>query len=178
MLAASCARPGTTGIFAYASGTWRPAGPALPASYARQNVTVLRLTTTAGTTTALLAAGTGPAIQLLAAWSVDGGARWALSQPLPLHGAKLASASTGPGATIAIVLSTSRAQTITGPAAPWQPLPALPAGTATLAPGSAGGWDALAVRSTRLAIWRLAPGSTAWAPAQTINVPIDFGSSG
>jgi hypothetical protein len=178
MLAASCARPGTAGIFAYTSGTWHAAGPALPATYARQNVTVLQLTTTAGTTTALLAAGTGSGTRLLAAWSPDGGVHWTLSQPLPLHGTTLESASSGPGATIAIVLSTGRAQTITGPAAPWQPLPALPAGTATLAPGATGGWDALAVRSTRLAIWRLAPGSTAWAPAQTINVPIDFGSSG
>ena len=133
---------------------------------------MLRLTTTDSTTIALLAVGTGPAIRLLAAWSVDGGARWTLSQPLPLRGAKLASASTGHGDTIAIVLSTGRAETITGPAAPWQPLPALPAGTATLAPGSAGGWDALAVRSTRLAIWRLAPGSTAWAPRRPSTFPL------
>jgi hypothetical protein len=75
---------------------------------------------------------------------------------------------------MAIVLSTGHAQTIAGPAAAWQPLPA---GTATLAPGPAGGWDALAVHSTKLAVWQLAPGSGAWASAQTINVPIQFGSS-
>jgi hypothetical protein len=46
---------------------WHPAGPALPAAYARQRVTVLRLTTTAGTTTAVLAAGTGAGARLLAA---------------------------------------------------------------------------------------------------------------
>ena len=46
MLAASCARPGTAGVFAYAGGTWHPAGPTLPATYAHQPVTVLRLTTT------------------------------------------------------------------------------------------------------------------------------------
>jgi hypothetical protein len=178
MLATSCARPGTAGIFARSSGTWHPVGPALPAMYAHQNVTVLRLTIAVGTITALLAAGTGPATRLLTAWSADGGTRWALSPPLPLHGARLASASTGPGVTMAIVLNTRRAQTITGPAAPWQPLPALPAGTATLAPGPAGGWDALAAHSTRLAIWQLTPASTAWAPAQTINVPIQLGSSG
>jgi hypothetical protein len=178
MLAASCTRPGTAGIFAYASGTWHPAGPALPATFARQNVTVLQLTTTAGTTTSLLTAGTGPATRLLAAWSTDGGTRWTVSPPLPLHGATLASASTGPGATIAIVLNTHRAWNIAGPAAPWQQLPALPAGTATLAPGPTSGWDALAVRSTKLTVWRLAPGRTAWAPAQTMNVPIQFGSSG
>jgi len=76
------------------------------------------------------------------------------------------------------VLTGSHAQAITGPAGSWRPLPALPSGTATLAPGPAGGWDALAVHRTRLAVWRLPRGGAAWAAAQTINVPIEFGSSG
>jgi hypothetical protein len=177
MLAASCARPGTAGIFAYASGTWHPAGPTLPAAYAHRTITVLRLTTTAGTTTALLAAGTGPAARLLAAWPTSS-ARWTLSPPLPLHGAALTSASPGPGGTVAVVLTGNRAQTITGPAGPWRPLPTLPPGTVTLAPGPAGRWDALAVHHTTLAIWQLTPGSGTWAATQTINVPIQFGSSG
>jgi hypothetical protein len=177
LLAAGCTRPGTAAIFAYAGGTWHPAGPALPARYAHQIVTVLRLTTAGGTTTALLAAGTGPAAQLLAAWST-GGAHWSLSQPLPLHGAKLTSASPGPAGSVAIVLSGNHAQAITGPAGAWRPLPALPPGTATLAPEPAGGWDALAVHSTRLTIWQLPPGHTAWAATQTISVFIQFGSSG
>jgi hypothetical protein len=176
LLAGGCARPGTAGVFAYAGGTWRQAGPALPAAYARRSVTVLRLTTTAGTTLALLAAGTGSAARLLAAWSTDGAARWALSQPLPLGGAALRSASSGPGGTVAVVLTGSHAETITGAAGSWQRLPALPPATATLAPGPRGGWDALAVHRTRLAVWQLAPGG-AWAATQTINVPIEFGSS-
>jgi hypothetical protein len=178
MLAAGCTRPGTAGIFAYASGTWHPAGPALPVAYAHQPVTVLRLTTTADATMALLVAGTGPAARLLAAWSADGGARWSLSPPLPLHGAGPVSASFGPRGAVAVVVSGNRAETIAGPAAPWRPLPALPGGTATLAPGSGGGWDALAVHGARLAVWQLAPGGTAWAASQTIDVPIEFGSSG
>ena len=178
LLAASCARPGTAGVFAYASGSWHRAGPALPASYAQQNVTVLRLTTVSGTTIALLAAGSGPAARLLAASSTGGDARWALSKQLPLHSARLSSASFGPGGAVAIVLTGGHAQAITGPAGSWRPLPALPPGTATLAPGPGGGWDALAVHRTRLAVWRLAPGGTAWAATQTISVPIEFGSSG
>ena len=54
LLAANCTRPGTTGIFAYTHQTWHLAGPALPAPYSHQNVSVLRLTTTSGTTTVLL----------------------------------------------------------------------------------------------------------------------------
>jgi hypothetical protein len=178
LLAASCARPGTAGVFAYDGGTWQRAGPVLPAPYVHQDVTVLRLTTVAGTTMALLAAGTGPAARLVAAWSAGGGAHWALSPPLPLPGGRLTSASFGPGGAVAVLVNGNRAEDIAGPAAPWRPLPAPPPGTATLAPGPAGGWDALTVHRTRLAVWQLAPGGAAWATTQTINVPIGFGSSG
>src|SRR5262249_30666532 len=162
--------PRTAGIFTYAGGTWHPAGPALPVSYARQRVTVLRLTTTAGTTMALLAAGSGAAARVLAAWSTDGGGHWVLSPPLPPRGGRLTSASSGPGGSVAVVLG-SRAQAITGPAGSWSQLPALPPGTVTLAPGPARGWDALAVHRTRLAVWQLPRGGAGWAAAQTINVP-------
>ena len=178
LLAAGCTRPGTAGIFAYTGGTWHLAGPALPAAYAHRTITVLRLTTTGGTTTALLAAGTGPAAHLLAAWSTGSGAHWALSPPLPLHGTAPRSASAGPGSTVAVVLTGNHAQTITAAAHAWRPLPTLPPGTVTLAPGPSGGWDALAVHHTKLAVWQLAPGAGAWAATQTINVPIQFGSSG
>ena len=179
LLAASCTHPGTAGIFAYTGGAWHLAGPALPATYAHQGISVLRLTTTPGTTTALLAVGTGSGAQLLAAWSTgDSGARWALSRPLPLKGTKPTSASSGPGGAVAVVLTGNHAQAITGPAGAWRPLPALPPGTATLAPGASGGWDALAVHSTRLTVWQLRPGQAAWASTQTISVFIQFGSSG
>jgi hypothetical protein len=177
LLAAGCAHPGTAGVFAYAGGTWHLAGPALPAPYARQTVTVLRLTTAGGTTTALLAAGTGPTAHLLAAWSTGGGTHWSLSPPLPLHGARLTSASPGTGGTVAIVLNGSSAATVAA-TGPWRPLPKLPPGTATLAPGPTGGWDALAVHRAKLAVWQLAPGAGSWAATQTINVPVEFGSSG
>ena len=178
LLAARCAHPGTTGIFAYAGGTWHPAGPTLPASYAHQAVTVLRLTTTAGVTMALLAAGSGPPARLLAARSADSGAHWTLSPALPLGGARLTSASFGTAGTTAITLTGNRADTLTAAAGSWRPLPPLPPGTVTLAQGPAAGWDALAVHGTRLTVWQLTPGARAWATTQTINVPIQYGSSG
>jgi hypothetical protein len=178
LLAGSCTHPGTAGIFAGTGTAWHAAGPALPASYAHQNITVLRLTTTGDATMALLAAGTGTTARLLAASSTDNGAYWSLSQPLPLGGATLTSASFGPGGTAAVVLSGDHAQALTSTPGPWRPLPALPPGTATLAPGPAGGWDALAAHSTRLTVWQLASNARAWATTQTIDVPIQFGSSG
>ncbi len=177
MLAGTCSHPGTAGIFASTGGTWHAAGPPLPAALATQPVHVLRLTSTASGTVALLAAGTGPAATLLAAWSSDGGSHWALSPPLRLNDAALSSASFGPGDTAAIVLTGSRGETVAGPGAGWRALPALPPGTATLAPGPAGGFEALAAGRTTMTIWQLAPGSAAWAKAQSISVPIQFGSS-
>jgi hypothetical protein len=176
MLAATCARAGTAGIFADAGGTWHAAGPALPAALAHQPVQVLRLTTTSSTI-ALLVAGTGSDASLLAAWSPDSGSHWTLSPPLRLNGAAPSSASFGPGDATAIMLNGSRGQAVAGPGALWRALPALPPGTATLAVGPAGGFDALAVARTKMTIWQLAPRSAAWSKAQIINVPIQFGSS-
>jgi hypothetical protein len=178
LLGAGCSRPGTAGIFSQTGLTWQLTGPAIPAAYTHQAITVLRLTTTGDTTTALLAAGTGPSAQLLAAWSSDGGTHWTLSPPLPLNGATLASASSGPDNSLAITLSRRRAAAITSSADSWRQLPALPPGTATLAPGPSGGWNALAVHGTQLTIWQAAPGAQAWASTQIIKVPVQFGSSG
>ena len=175
VLAGTCTRPGTAGIFTAGNGTWQAAGPAVPAALARQDITVSRLTRTAQGLTALLQAGTGPGASLLAAWSSGG--HWTLSPPLPLDGDALTSASFGPGATAAIITSANRGQITTGAGSAWLPLPPLPPGTATLAPGPGGAADALAVRGGTLTIWQLAPGGTTWAKIQVINVPIPYGSS-
>lgn len=176
LLGGSCGRPGTTGIFAGTGGTWHAAGPALPAALAGQPVQVLRLTSTASSTVALLTAGTGPGASLLAGWYA-GGRHWTLSPPLALHGAALTSASFGPGGSAAVITTTGRGQIITGAGSSWLPLPPLPPGTATLAPGPGGAADALAVHGGTLTVWQHAPGGTAWAKAQVVNVPIPYGSS-
>jgi hypothetical protein len=176
MLAGTCTRPGTAGIFTPGNGTWQPAGPAIPAALTGQDVTVNRLTRTAEGLTALLTVGTGPDASLLAAWTADG-RHWTLSPPLPLHGAALTSASFGPGGTAAIITTTNRGQIITGTGPSWQPLPALPPGTATLAPGPGGAADALAVHGGTLTVWQHVPGSTTWAKIQVLDVPIQYGSS-
>src|SRR6202034_2032687 len=142
--------------------TWQLSGPALPAAYAHQVINVLRLTTTGHTTTALLAAGTGPTERLLAGCAADGGAHWTLSPPLPLNGATLTSASSGPGSSLAITLSHRRAAAITPARALWRKLPPLPPDTAALAWAPSGGWDALAVHSTQLTIWQAMRGTHAW----------------
>jgi hypothetical protein len=139
---------------------------------------VLRLTRTASQTVALLAAGSGRATSVLAAWSADNGGHWALSPVLALGGASPASASFGSGGTAAVITATGRGEVIAGPGGQWQGLPALPSGTAALAPGLAGQTDALAVRRASLTVWQVLPRGTAWTKEQTISVPIQYGSSG
>jgi hypothetical protein len=178
MLAAGCHRPGIAGIFSRTGGSWQLTGPTLPAGYAHQPITVLRLTTTGQTTTALLAAGNSPATRLLAAWSTDGGRHWTLSPALPLNHATLTGASSGPGSSLAVILSDRHAVTVTSGASSWQALPVLPAGTATLAAGPSAGWNALAVHRSQLTIWQAAPGARAWSSGQVIKVPVPYGSSG
>ena len=61
----------------------------------------------------------------------------------------------------------------------WQRLPALPAGTATLATPPAGQPEALAVHRGTLTVWTLsAAGAQSWIVAQAIGVQIPYGSSG
>jgi hypothetical protein len=176
MLAGTCARPGIVGIFAAGNATWHAAGPALPAALASQPITVARLTRTAQGISALLTAGSGPSTSLLAAWSADG-SHWTVSPPLTLHGATLTSASFGPGGATAIITSGRHGQSITPGGSSWEPLPALPSGTATLAPSAGGTTDALAVHGGTLTVWQHARGAMTWTTIQVINVPIPYGSS-
>ncbi len=188
MAAGSCVRRGVAGVFADTGGTWQAAGPVLPAGFGGDQIQVLGLAHMSGANAALLLAGN----DLLAAWS-DGG-RWTVSAPVAAaagdepgdgpgdeHGVR--AAGFGVDGSLWVLLGGGRAETVSGPGASWQALPPVPAGTqvlvpagtATLAPGS-GGYDALAVSGSRLTVWQLT--GAAWARAQVINVPIEYGSSG
>ena len=184
MAAGSCERPGVAGVFTYASGRWRSAGLALPATFGGDQVQVLGLTADSGGDVALLLAGNS----LLAAWWT--GTRWTVSDPV--SAGTLRATGFGASGSAWVLLGSDRAETIGGPGGSWQALPPAPPGTATLAPpgaavGSAtggatggataaGSYEALAVSGSRLTVWRLA--QRAWAKVQLITVPIQYGSSG
>jgi hypothetical protein len=172
MAAGSCARRGVAGVFADTGGTWRAAGPALPAGFGGDQVQVLGLASTVlankgSGNAALMLAGN----HLLAAWS--NGTQWTVSGPVAADG--VTASGFGPGGSVWALLGNGRAEAITGAGASWQALPGLPAGTATLAPGTSGGYQALAVSGSRLTAWQLSGG--AWTKIQVINVPIEYGSS-
>lgn len=177
LLAGTCRRAGTVGVFADSGHGWQPAGPALPASLSGQRVQVLRLSRTSGQDVALLEAGTAPSASLLAAWTGDGGQHWTLSPALRLAGDAVQSASFGDGG-VAVALDGGRGQAIAGPGASWRRLPTLPAGrTITLALPGAGVTDALAGNGGTMTAWQLGRGSVNWAKAESIKVPIQYGSS-
>jgi hypothetical protein len=176
VLAGTCTHDGTVGVFARAGGTWQLAGPALPPALAGQPTTVLDLTMVGTTQTAVVTAGTGARAVLLAAWA-DGG-RWTVSAPWPLHGAGVRSVSTAPGGWLGIVMNDNSGVSVTGPGGSWHRLASLPAHSQTLALGAAGRVDALAAAGTTFTDWAQSPGSASWAKAQTLHVPIQYGSSG
>jgi hypothetical protein len=201
LLGGTCERAGTAGIFSYSGGRWQTAGPTLPASLAGQRVAVLRLTRTVSGSTAgnvaLLVAGAGKAESLVAAWSSgtqssgtqssgtqSSGTHWAVSAPVAVGSAGLRASGFGTGGAAWVILGDGGAEAISGPGSAWRVLPSLPAGTQTLAYGSAGALDAMAVGNgkagpgSELTVWQLASGATVWTRGQTINVPIQYGSSG
>jgi hypothetical protein len=172
LAAASCARPGTVGIFARSGGTWEAAGPVLPGALATRPVTVLRLTGTATGDTALIRAATG---SLLAASTSDG-AHWTVSSPLAAGSTQVTASGTGASGAAWVLLADGPAYAISGPGATWQRLPSPPRGTAALASGPGDTFEALAATAGTLTVYRLSPAGT-WTEFQTLSVPIQYGSS-
>ena len=182
LLAGTCTRPGVTGIFSFTGGSWRAAGPVLPASLPHRQVTVLRLAPAGSRTMALLSDG---GAQVLAAWAPPGGP-WVLSAPLALGGKAVRSTAAGPGGTAGVVFGTGLGATVTpvgrtgdaaAAAAPWHQLPALPAHSADLVLGPAAQVSALAPDGSILVGWQLSSAGT-WVRQQVLKVPVPLGSSG
>ena len=136
---------------------------------------MLRLARSGNQDVALLEAGTAPSLSLLAAWTGDG-ERWRLSPVLRTRGSAALSASFGDGEA-GVVLGGNRGETISGPGS-WRPLPALPGGQrVTLALPGGGVTEALAANAGALTVWRLAGDPGTWVKAESITVPIQYGSS-
>jgi hypothetical protein len=176
LVGGTCGQGGRAGLFAKTAGTWQLASPALPASLSGQPVRVLRLSRSGDQDVALLEAGTAPSLSLLAAWTSDG-EHWRVSPVLRTGGSAAVSASFGDGEA-GVVLSGNRGETISGPGSSWQRLPTLPGGQGvTLALPGSGMTEALAANAGTLTIRRLAGDPGTWVKAESITVPIQYGSS-
>jgi hypothetical protein len=131
---------------------------------------------------ALLGVSGGAGTSLVAAWSDDGGQSWTTSPALALAGGQqlVSYGLAGPSEIFVLTDHGSGAPGLNladGPGSAWEHIAPPPAGTATIAPGTAGTLDALVTDDTVLSVWTLAPKATRWVKGQVIDVPIQFGSS-
>ena len=168
--AGSCLRRGVAGIFADSGGVWQAIGPTLPARVRGGSGAGPRAGADVRRQRGAAARRDGPAGGVAGRDALDGvgsgpGGRGAS----PRQGSGRAGAS-------GCCSAAAGRRPSPGPGQSWRALPPVPAGTATLAPGTGGGYDALAVSRSKLTVWRLA--ASAWAKVQVINVPIQYGSSG
>lgn len=112
---------------------------------------------------------------LYAAWSSDNGLHWTVSPAYRLGGAQPVSVSFGSSGAVVVALSGERAETLAGSKESWLSLPA--GRSITLALTASGTVDALAADGSALTIWQHTAGSASWVKAQSVNVPIQYGSS-
>ncbi|MGH8980471.1 MAG: hypothetical protein ACRDWE_05555 [Acidimicrobiales bacterium] len=179
LLGADCSRDGTVGLFTKSGGTWVAAGPNIPAE-ASEEMSVLRLSTDATGTTALVEARGGGSAALLALWraATTSSANWTVSQPVRLHGSVL---SVGTGTSGSLTVVTGKGWTahgllsIAGPATSWHRTGALPRHTEAVVDGD-GGLTALTVSKSDLITWQRST-TGGWDRAQRLYVPIEYGSS-
>jgi len=183
LVGGSCRRPGVVGIYSEDQGRWQLVGPALPPSLASGIVDVLGLQKSSGGLWALLSLSNGHGTTLVAARTLGLASPWRLSQVYSLANADHV-LSFGPAGSKGLFVFVSGSTSpdkllLLGRAgAAWTSLPTPPSSTSTVAFGSAGAVDALAVDDTTFTDWRLVPGSVRWTKVQVMNVPIQFGSSG
>lgn len=157
LAAGTCGAAGS-GVFAYSGGRWQAV--TVPVSGQVLRLTGNLLLTRQGT-------------RLRAAWRA--GSTWSASAPLAATGVVASGTLTGGAAWV--LLAGGRAATIAGAGAPWHMLPRVPAGTVVLAAGPGGAVDALATHGSTLVTWQVAASGTAWHQVQSIDVPIQYGSS-
>jgi hypothetical protein len=187
LVATGCRRGGTVGVFTTSAGSWTQVGTSLPRRLGAGSTSVVRLESSDGVTTALVAAGRSgrAANALVALWQRTAG--WTASAPLalPANGQLLAS-SVGATGTVAVVVGTKRAPVAYDlvPGGAWTRLPPLPPATSALGPLEPGvGFggptlDAFTVARTELGVYALTPSGTTWAKVQSTQVPLAYGSSG
>ena len=181
LAAGSCGATGTVGFFSYsASDGWQRLSLPVSGQLVRFSAGTALVRAKAGLTALWL--GGWYAYAPLAPSATPFATTATASAPLPVTSAVTASGGLA-GATPTssggawVLLPGGQAATIGGPGQQWLLLPPAPAHTSVLASGPGTSIDALAVSGARLTVWQLDHGSTVWAKVQTINVPIQPGSS-
>jgi len=184
LAAGRCGTNGTAGFFQYTpGGGWRRLSLPVSGQLVRLGAGAALVRTKAGLTALWMKRLFGwYAYAPLATPAPSSSAAWTASAPLPVTSAVIASGGFG-GATATspgglwVLLPGGQAATIAGPGQQWLLLPPTPAHTSVLASGPGHSTDALAVSGATLTVWQLDRGATIWTKAQTVSVPIRYGSS-
>jgi len=176
----TCAHGPRPGIFqSVAGGPWQTVGPALPGP-ASGPIQVLRLLDTPAGVTALVSSGPAGSRRLYALFSPDGLRTWTVSAPLFLAQASIT--ATGVTAGGGLIVTTGGgggggSASVIGPSGGrWQPLTIPPAGTSAVVGGPGGAFEALIADQSTLDVELLGAGG--WRRVQSLDVPIQYGSSG
>jgi hypothetical protein len=180
LAAGTCGATGTAGFFDYSPGGWRRLSLPVSGQLVRLSAGTALVRAKAGLT--VVWPGGWVAYAPLASAARPTSAAWTVSAPLPVTSAVIASGGLG-GATatspggVWVLMPGGQAATIGGPGQQWLLLPPTPAHTSVLASGPGNSVDALAVSGSTLTVWQLDRGSTIWTKAQTMSVPVQYGSS-
>ena len=185
LAAGRCGASGTTGFFDYSTdGGWQRLALPVSGQLVRLGEGTVLVRAKAGLTVVWM--GSYPfgwyAYAPLAPPAPAATAALTASAPLPVTSGVIASGglagatATSPGG-VWVLMPGDQAATIGGPKQQWLLLPPTPAHTTVLASGPGNSIDALAVSGSRLTVWQLNRGATLWTKAQTMNVPIQSGSS-
>jgi hypothetical protein len=181
LAAGACGATGSAGFFAYSPGD----------GWQRLSLPVSGQLVRLGAGTALVRASSGLTALWPKGWfegalassaKQPSGTAWTASAPLPVTSGVIASGglagatATSPGG-VWVLMPGGQAATIGGPGQQWLLLPPTPAHTSVLASGPGNSVDALAVSGATLTVWQLDRGSTIWTKAQTMSVPVQYGSS-
>jgi hypothetical protein len=186
LVGASC-HNGEVGLFTESEGVWHLDPAALPGVWRNAGTAVIRLQSNAGQTTALVAAGRGGR-QALFALSQSGTSSLRVSAPLSFGaGSTIRASAVDPGGALSVLVGSKRSPSVAeiNPDGRWVTFPPPPIGTLGLAwvvPSSISfggtGLDAFTVvKGTELHVFVLTPAGTKWVPAQTLQVPLAYGSS-
>lgn len=185
MIGSGCARGGMVGLFTSGTTGWQAQRVILGGPVGGSATEVLRLETTGQDTTALVRTSRGPHQALVALWHTAGS--WSRSRPLTVPAAwRVLSTAVEPGGSVSVLLASSHGTraVLVAPGRPWARLPQPPPGTEVLAAFAttstldATPLDAFSVAGTTLTVFALTPAGSRWVHAQSIRVPIAYGSSG
>jgi hypothetical protein len=188
LIATGCRRGGQVGLFTRTTTTWQRAGLTLGGTLRGTATTVLRVQSSATTTTVLALASRDGRRTLVALWE-SGGSPWTASKPLGLgSGASVRSTAVNTLGDLAVLLGGRTSGALVAmaiaPAGQWSQLPRLPTSTVALAlPAGAllssrPSLDAFTVAGDSLGIFSLTSSGEAWARVQSSRVALAYGSSG